>query len=35
MPAWKDAEGATTFCADTEVGIRWAELEQERERWKG
>lgn len=32
MPAWKDAEGATTFCADTEVGIRWAELEKESER---
>lgn len=35
-PAWKDAEGVTTFCADTEVGIRWAELQRERKRrWGG
>lgn len=32
MPAWRDAEGAATFCADTEVGIRWAELEKEGEK---
>lgn len=27
MPAWKDADGGITFCAETEVGIRWVELE--------
>lgn len=26
MPAWKEAEGGITLCADTEVGIRWALL---------
>lgn len=29
MPAWKDADGGTTFCADTEVGSRWGALERE------
>lgn len=32
MPAWKDADGGTTFCADTEVGSRWGALEREKER---
>lgn len=31
MPAWKDADGGTTFCADTEVGSRWGALERERD----
>lgn len=30
MPAWKDADGGTTFCADNELGSRWGALERER-----
>lgn len=29
IPAWNDADGGITFCAETEVGIRGAELEKE------
>lgn len=29
MPAWNDADGGTTFWAETEVEIRWAELQNE------
>lgn len=28
MPAWKDADGGITLCAETEVGIRWVGLEE-------
>lgn len=33
-PAWKDADGAITFCAETEVGIRWVELEKQQNQTK-
>lgn len=26
MPAWNDAEGGITFCAETEAEVRWVEL---------
>ncbi len=35
MPAWKEAEGGTTFCAETEVGIRGVDLENERKKILG
>lgn len=31
MPAWNDADGGITFCAETEVGIRWIELQKKEE----
>lgn len=34
MPAWKEAEGGITLCADTEVGIRWALLGEKKKKKK-
>lgn len=32
MPAWNDADGGITFCAETEVGIRCAVLRKKEEK---
>lgn len=35
MPAWKDADGCTTFCADTDVAMGRLALEREEKEVSG